>query len=193
MSKSWKIFPSCRKILCLLPMLIAFCDQRQLDAQTPSAADTHASSQPGFAAIDSIMQDAVANGRIPGGVVLIGHNGEVVYRKAFGWRSLEPARERMTVDTIFDLASLTKCIATTTAMMQLVEQGRVRLDDPVSAYLPGLRAERQSGYHCTRIDDPFLGIISRSRSKAALGRPRSRIPHGDGAEAFHSTGHALRL
>jgi len=89
-----------------------------------------------FQAIDAIMERAVADGNIPGGVVLIGHNGKVVYRKAFGSRSLEPTREPMTVDTIFDLASLTKCIATTTSMMKLIEDGRVRLNDPVSAYLP---------------------------------------------------------
>ena len=82
------------------------------------------------------MNGAVAKGRIPGGVVLIGHNGKVVYRKAFGSRSLEPAREPMTVDTIFDLASLTKCIATTTSVMQLMAEGRVRLNDPVAGYLP---------------------------------------------------------
>ena len=85
--------------------------------------------------VDAIMERAVASGNIPGGVVLIGHNGKVIYRRAFGERSLEPSREAMTVDTVFDLASLTKCIATTTAIMQLVEQGRVRLNDPVSAYL----------------------------------------------------------
>jgi len=89
-----------------------------------------------FAAIDSIMQRAVDAGQIPGGVVLVGHDGGVVYRKAFGSRSLEPVREPMTVDTIFDLASLTKCIATTTAVMQLMQNGRVRLNDSVAAYLP---------------------------------------------------------
>lgn len=89
-----------------------------------------------FTDLDLIMQQAVTSGNIPGGVLLIGHDGKVVYRKAFGSRSLEPAREPMTEDTIFDLASLTKCIATTTAVMQLVEQGRVRLNDPVAVYLP---------------------------------------------------------
>jgi uncharacterized protein YbbC (DUF1343 family)/CubicO group peptidase (beta-lactamase class C family) len=82
------------------------------------------------------MQQAVTDHRIPGGVLLVGHNGRVVYRKAFGWRSLEPTREPMTADTIFDLASLTKCIATTTSIMRLVQEGRVRLNDPVAAYLP---------------------------------------------------------
>jgi len=99
-------------------------------------AKKESASDAKFAAIGTIMRQAVDKGTIPGGVVLIGHNGQVVYRKAFGSRSLEPVHERMTVDTIFDLASLTKCIATTTAIMQLVEEGRVRIDDPVAAYLP---------------------------------------------------------
>ena len=89
-----------------------------------------------FADVDAIVQEAVEQGKIPGGVVVIGHNRRIVYKKAFGSRSIEPTREPMTVDTIFDLASLTKCIATTTAVMQLVEAGRIRLNDPVRAYLP---------------------------------------------------------
>jgi uncharacterized protein YbbC (DUF1343 family) len=88
------------------------------------------------AVLDPLMEKAVADGNIPGGVLLVGHDGHVVYRKAFGWRALEPQREPMTVDTIFDLASLTKCIATATSVMKLVEDGRVRLNDPVAKYLP---------------------------------------------------------
>jgi uncharacterized protein YbbC (DUF1343 family)/CubicO group peptidase (beta-lactamase class C family) len=93
-------------------------------------------NDPAFKSIDAIVQKAVDDGNIPGAVVLIGHNGKVVYRKAFGSRSLEPTHEPMTVDTIFDLASLTKCVATATSVMKLIEDGRVRLNDPVSAYLP---------------------------------------------------------
>jgi uncharacterized protein YbbC (DUF1343 family)/CubicO group peptidase (beta-lactamase class C family) len=89
-----------------------------------------------FANIDEIMNAAIARGAIPGGVVLFGHNGKVVYRKAYGQRSVEPVKEAMTADTIFDLASLTKCIATTTSVMKLVQEGKVRLNDPVAAYLP---------------------------------------------------------
>ena len=100
------------------------------------AAHTQTKPATEFPAIDAMMERAVADGMIPGGVVLIGHNGSVVYRKAFGSRSLEPTHEAMTVDTIFDLASLTKCIATTTSMMKLIQDGRVRLNDPVSMYLP---------------------------------------------------------
>lgn len=101
-------------------------------ASTPSAPKVSTR----FADLDTLVEDAIAQGRMPGAVLLVGHNGKVVYRKAFGARSLEPARKAMTTDTIFDLASLTKCIATTTAVMQLVEQGRIRLNDPVAAYLP---------------------------------------------------------
>lgn len=86
--------------------------------------------------LDPIIQDAIHNELTPGAVVLVWHDGRVVYRKAFGNRALEPRREPMTTDTIFDLASLTKVIATTTAVMQLVTQGKVRLNDPVSKYIP---------------------------------------------------------
>ena len=86
--------------------------------------------------LDSIVEDAIRDGQLPGAVLLVGHDGQVIYRKAFGERALEPHREAMTVDTIFDIASLTKVVATTTAVMQLVEKGEVRLNDPVAKYLP---------------------------------------------------------
>ncbi len=86
--------------------------------------------------IDGIVQDAILDEQIPGAVVLVGHDGEVIYRKAFGERALEPRREPMTVDTIFDLASLTKVVATTTAVMQLVRQGQIRVNEPVTKYIP---------------------------------------------------------
>ncbi len=89
-----------------------------------------------FADVDEIMNAAIAQGTIPGGVVLVGHDGRVVYRKAYGMRSLEPDKEAMTVDTIFDLASITKCVATATSVMQLMQQGKVRLNDTVASYLP---------------------------------------------------------
>ena len=121
------------KLILRITLITAFAS---LLHSNPSHAQAVQHRKADFTAIDAMMEKAVADGMIPGGVVLIGHNGSVVYRKAFGSRSLEPTREPMTVDTIFDLASLTKCIATTTSMMKLIEKGRVRLNDPVSAYLP---------------------------------------------------------
>jgi uncharacterized protein YbbC (DUF1343 family)/CubicO group peptidase (beta-lactamase class C family) len=86
--------------------------------------------------LDAIVQEAIHAGQIPGAVVLVWHNGQLLYRKALGYRALEPRREAMTLDTIFDVASLTKVVATTTAVMQLVEKGQVRLSDPVMKYIP---------------------------------------------------------
>jgi len=89
-----------------------------------------------LAVLDPIVQAAIQNHEVPGAVLVVGHDGQVIYRKAFGSRSLEPTRTPMTVDTIFDIASLTKVVATTTAVMQLVEKGKVRLNDPVVKYIP---------------------------------------------------------
>jgi len=82
----------------------------------------------------SLVDAAIQAKQCPGAVVLIGHDGKVVYRQAFGERALVPERRSMTLDTIFDMASLTKVIATTTAVMQLVEQGKILLSAPVGDY-----------------------------------------------------------
>jgi CubicO group peptidase (beta-lactamase class C family) len=86
--------------------------------------------------VDSIVQEAIREQQIPGAVVLIGHDGQVIYRKAFGERALEPRREPMSVDTIFDVASLTKVVATSIAVTQLVQRGQVRVNEPVAKYIP---------------------------------------------------------
>ena len=111
-----------------------------------------------FANVDEIMNAAVAQGTIPGGVVLIGHNGAVVYRKAYGMRSLEPGREAMTVDTIFDLASLTKCIATATSVMKLVQEGKVRLNEPAATYLPEFAKNGKSDITVRELLTHFSGL-----------------------------------
>lgn len=89
-----------------------------------------------LAPIDRIVAREIRAGHIPGAVVLIGNQRSVVYREAFGNRAMEPRPVAMTPDTIFDLASLTKVIATTTAVMQLAEKGRLNLDDPIAKYWP---------------------------------------------------------
>ena len=91
---------------------------------------------PSLGVLDGIVRDAIHDGQIPGAVLLVWHNGKVIYRKSFGNRALEPRREVMTVDTIFDIASLTKVVATTTAVMQLVQKGEIRSNDPVAKYIP---------------------------------------------------------
>lgn len=90
----------------------------------------------GSADIDAAIEEAIAADKIPGAVCLIGQPGKILHLKAYGQRALVPAREAMTTDTIFDAASLTKVVATTSAVMRLFEQGKVRLADKVTVYLP---------------------------------------------------------
>ncbi len=122
----------------------AFCCTVFSCAAFPGAA-AFAQSFRGAAELDAAINQALREDKIPGAVVLVGHNGQVVYRKAYGYRALLPVKEPMTVDTIFDIASLTKIVATTSGMMKLFEQGRVRIDDPVTAYLPEFQSAALTG------------------------------------------------
>lgn len=95
--------------------------------------------------VSALMTSAIAHRQLPGAVVMVGHRGQVALLHAYGVRKpagepdvdgVATPAEPMTVDTVFDIASLTKVLATATAVMQLYEQGRVRLDDSVQRYLP---------------------------------------------------------
>lgn len=117
-------------VVCILNLL----GSARSAASTAAAAKSVSSGR--LAIIDSVIKEAIAAQNIPGAVVLVGHNGHVIYRKAYGYRALEPRHELMTADTIFDIASLTKVIVTTTCVMQLVEEGKVKPNDPVDKYIP---------------------------------------------------------
>ncbi len=95
-------------------------------------------------AIPSLVQQAIADKKLPGAVVLIGRGDRIVYQQAIGQRAVAPAPEPMTLDTIFDLASLTKVVATTTSVMKLVEDGKIRLSDRVADYIPGFERYRKA-------------------------------------------------
>src|SRR5262245_40753645 len=81
--------------------------------------------------IDTAVEQAIARHELPGAVVLVLHRGETVYHKAFGQRSRQPTATPMRPDTVFDLASLTKPVATATSILILVEQGKLHLTDRV--------------------------------------------------------------
>ena len=91
--------------------------------------------------IDSVVKQALDRGDAPGAVVLVLHRGRIIFRRAYGLRSKQPAEAPMTVDTVFDLASLTKPLATASSIMLLVEQGKLRPSDPVARYLPAFAAK----------------------------------------------------
>ena len=97
------------------------------------------------AAIAPVVVRDLETGHVPGAVVLVGAKDRTVYRAAFGLRALEPAPDPMSADDIFDLASLTKVVATTTAVMQLVEAGQIQLDAPAATYWPAFAANGKAG------------------------------------------------
>ena len=111
-------------------------------AQVPVARpETVAVSSERLAQMDAVIAHEIAEKHLPGAVVLVGRKGRVVWRRSYGQRAIEPAPETMTTDTIFDLASLTKVVATATSIMILVERGKLRLSDPASLYIPELKGE----------------------------------------------------
>lgn len=103
----------------------------------PSARpETEGMSGKHLSLLDSIIQDAIKKKNFPGAVVVVLRQGKVVYRKAFGSSQLIPIQEPMRTEMIFDLASITKPVATATSIMLLVEQGKIRLWDKVKDFVP---------------------------------------------------------
>ncbi len=86
--------------------------------------------------IDAIVQEGLDQKKVPGCVLLVGRRNKIALLKAYGNKRVEPEPQPMTTDTLFDLASLTKPIATATSVMILVDQGKLKLDEPVATYLP---------------------------------------------------------
>jgi uncharacterized protein YbbC (DUF1343 family)/CubicO group peptidase (beta-lactamase class C family) len=119
--------------------ILAFAHQA-IAIQLPSAPPaTLGMSAERLARMDEAIQASIAKKELPGAVVLVARRGRVAWRKAYGSRAVEPQREAMTLDTIFDLASLTKIVATATSVMILVEQGKIRLADPVIQFIPEMK------------------------------------------------------
>ena len=89
--------------------------------------------------VDRVFEEAIAEKAIPGAVISVVRGDRIVYLKAFGNKSIVPKAEPMTTETMFDLASVSKCVSTTLSFMQLIESGKVRLTDRVDMYIPGFK------------------------------------------------------
>src|ERR1700733_6973959 len=141
-----KILPGKRtsKIAVLLIVLLS----SQLKAQ----------EDPEFRQIDRVVEGGIAAKKFPGAVVIAGHNGRIIFHKAYGNASLTPSPEPMTEDTVFDLASLTKVLATAPAIMQLYEQGRFQLNDPVAQYLPQFAANGKQDITIRQLLTHYSGL-----------------------------------
>jgi len=145
MNKSFRLskFP-------VLPLLLAVTLAGSLMAAAPGP--------PKLSDADALIREAIAKNELPGAVLLVGHRGRIVYRKAYGNRSLVPHREPMTTGTIFDVASLTKVFATAPSVMLLFQQGKIRLDDPVARYLPQFGANGKDQITVRMLLTHFSGL-----------------------------------
>lgn len=92
-----------------------------------------------LAQVDRVVNDAITAKEIPGAVLSVVRGNDIVYLKAYGNKSVVPTVEPMTTETLFDLASVSKCVGTTLAFMQLIENGYVRLTDNVDRYIPDFK------------------------------------------------------
>jgi len=147
------------RTLCLFMLFILSGLTFLLPSQAlPAPYPLHLFHGEQLARIDEVINRAIGGGKIPGAVVLIGNPEKIIYRKAYGNRSLEPERLPMTEDTIFDIASLTKVVATSTAVMQLVEQGKLKLEAPVSRYWPAFKAHGKGGITVRQLLTHYSGL-----------------------------------
>lgn len=121
--------------LCLCASVVNSVRAQGLPVAAPQSVGMNAAK---LEQIEALVNADIADKKLPGAVVIVGHKGKIVYRKAFGNRSLVPTVEKMTVDTIFDVASLTKPVATATSIVILMEQGKLRLNDTIGKYIPDI-------------------------------------------------------
>jgi beta-N-acetylhexosaminidase len=124
-------------------LALALAAALQASAATPGQGPGVSPPGPFAAVVDSIIEDGVRRGVYPGAVVVIGRGDTVLLAKGYGrftWSAQSPGVDP--AGTLFDLASLTKVVATTPAVMRLVEEGRLVLDSPVVRYLPAFGSER---------------------------------------------------
>ncbi len=135
------IFSRRYSLMLALALLLSLTTQTLASGLPRAKPNTVSVSAQHLALMDGIIAESIRKHELPGAVVLVARKGRVVWRKAYGARALEPAREAMTPDTIFDLASLTKVVATATSIMILVERGEIRLSDPLSRFIPEIKGE----------------------------------------------------
>lgn len=126
-----------KKVLVLTCLLTVFFSAGSLSQPLPEAEPEMMGMDSAYLALaDSLIETSIRDEITPGAVLMVLRDSVLVHRKAYGWMQKEPTPKEMSIGTIFDLASLTKPVATATAVMKLLEQGRLRLSDPISDYVP---------------------------------------------------------
>ena len=173
-------------ILCL--SWLSFRSEAQ-EAASRSAKIAATGQSHDFTPASTLISDAIAQHKLPGAVLVVGHNGQVVFEHAYGNRALEPSVEPMTEDTIFDMASLSKVIVTTTAILQLYEQQKLDLDAPVAKYLPDFAANGKDKITLRELMTHYSGLpedvslkddwgLATPEKAEGIRRAMSSVPYG---------------
>jgi CubicO group peptidase (beta-lactamase class C family) len=183
-----------RSSFLLLPLALVIA--LPVTSAKPAGRQAGSKSSPGLdevrlGRIEELVTEAVKAKGLPGAVVMVGRGGRVLYLKAFGNRALEPKIEPMTIDTVFDLASVTKVVATTTSVMVLVEEGRVRSSDRVAAFIPGFERYGKGDITVRHLLTHLSGLrpdldmtLEFSGSKVAIERAIEEVPIAPPGEAL---------
>ena len=156
------------------------------------------SARGGFDQAAAVVDEAVDSRVFPGAVLLVAQHGEVLHHAAFGSRSLEPQQTRMEPDTVFDLSSLTKPLATTTAVMLLVREGKIRVEDRVTRFIPNFGVHGKAGVsvrhllaHCSGL--AALRPFHREIAEAPRNQRPSRLASRGAREFVYEQIHRERL
>ena len=183
-----------RSSFLLLPL--ALVTALPVTSAQPAGRQAGSTSSPGLdevrlGRIEELVTEAIKARNLPGVVVLVGRGNRVLYLKAFGNRALEPKIEPMTIDTVFDMASVTKVVATTTSVMILVEEGRMRLSDRVAAFIPGFErygkgdiTVRHLLTHVSGLRPDIDMTLEFSGSKVAIERAIEEVPIAPPGQRF---------
>jgi uncharacterized protein YbbC (DUF1343 family)/CubicO group peptidase (beta-lactamase class C family) len=139
-------------VALIAPAVEAGQVRRRVPAKGSTAIAQHLRQLPGE------VEKAMRQGKLPGAVILVGHDGSVVYRRAIGYRRLVPRKLPARMDTMYDMASCTKVVATTTAIMQLFQEGKIRLDDPVAEYWPEFAANGKQNITVRELMTHYSGL-----------------------------------
>ncbi|HSR68859.1 MAG TPA: serine hydrolase domain-containing protein [Acidobacteriota bacterium] len=139
-------------------LLVAFLSACTPATQPPSQDGHYTLSRGHLRHLDEVIEKALGEGQARGAVVLVSWRGQTVFEKAYGVRALQPQQEEMTRDTIFDMASLTKVMATAPAVMMLVEEGKIALSDRVRDYLPGFEAHGKDSIRLIHLLTHYSGL-----------------------------------
>lgn len=130
-------------LIFFLVFLLLFYCKRESSGNNSSFLNNHFTYD--FSKVEKFINESIANSSFPGAVLLVGNRDSIIYQKAFGHFTYDKNSQEVSTSTIYDLASLTKVIATTTAIMLLVDRKMISLDDKVITYIPEFRDNGKDG------------------------------------------------